>query len=246
MNKLYQYKSLALELKDVNVKQGIISGYFASFNTPDSDKDIIRKGAFVRSITENGPASNKPRIKHLLNHDPSQPLGSLISLKEDDYGLSYESQIGTHNLGQDFLKMVDSGLIKEHSIGYVTVKRNQIGDWQDPACSAVYELTELKLYEGSSLTAWGANENTPLTGVKSLTTEAMKSRIEKLEKFCRNATASDECIELLLLEIKQLGQLLSTSSTLPAAEAVATPKGIELMSLQAAIESQKLTLQNLI
>ena len=28
-------------------------------------------------------------------------------------------------------------------------------------------MTELKLYEGSSLTAWGANMYTPLTGMKA-------------------------------------------------------------------------------
>jgi uncharacterized protein len=254
MNTIYQFKGATLEFKDVDQKQGIVTGYFSAFNNVDSDGDIIRKGAYARTIRENGPKSNKPRIKHLLNHSPSQPLGNLTDLKEDDYGLYYESRIGTHTLGVDFLKMVESDLIKEHSIGFKTLKRNQLQDYEgymkNPSVGW-FELTELKLYEGSSLTAWGSNEATPLTGVKSLKADALKGRIERLEKFCRNTDASDETIELLLLEIKQLSQLvadLSISSTQAAEKAPEPPKGIkglDVLSLQTVIQSQSLTIQNL-
>ncbi len=151
----------------------------------------------------------------MQNHNVSQPLGKITDLSEDTNGLLYESQIGSHALGQDFIKMVDSGLITEHSIGYQTMKSNQIQDWSDymknPALG-YHELTDLKLWEGSSLTAWGANQNTPITGMK---TEEKKDAIQhlvnrqkNLEKFCRNTTASDETIELLLIECKQLTQLI--------------------------------------
>lgn len=225
--KAYEFKSLSLDIKDVDKKQGIVTGYFAAFDTPDSDRDIIRKGAFVRTIRENGPASAKPRIKHLLNHMPSQPLGNLTELKEDTYGLYYESKIGTHNLGQDFIKMVESELIKEHSIGYRTIKRNQVGSW-DKNDAAVWELVELMLYEGSSLTAWGANPNTPLTGMKGMKADAIQERIDRLEKFCRNTDATDDTVQLLLLEVKQLHQHIidiSASSTLAAGKAPEPPKG---------------------
>ena len=174
MEKKYIYKdslvsdSLRLQIKDVDGKKGIVTGYFSDFNSIDSDGDIIKPGAFQKSISQNGPQSSKPRIKHLLNHDSSKPLGVLEVLKEDTKGLYYESRLGTHSLGVDFIKMVDSGLISEHSIGFQTVKYNQLKPWNEwKQGEAARELTELKLYEGSSLTAWGANMNTPLTGLKS-------------------------------------------------------------------------------
>jgi hypothetical protein len=72
----------------------------------------------------------------------------------------------------------------------------------------------VKLYEGSSLTAWGANPNTPLTGMKGLNqTELNKiiNRAEAIEKFARDSSASDETIEMLLLYSKQLLQVISDS-----------------------------------
>jgi HK97 family phage prohead protease len=216
MKDVYSYKdcdivvgTLPLSIKDIDGRKGIVTGYFANFDSIDSDGDIIKKGAFVKSISEQGPLSSKPRVKHLLNHDPSQPLGLLKELKEDNFGLYYESQLGTHDLGVDFVKMVDSGLITEHSIGYRTIKYNQIKPWADwKEGEAMRELTELKLYEGSSLTAWGANKNTPLTGMKSeQKADAMVKRMDLIIKAIRNGTLTDETCDMLEIELKQIQQL---------------------------------------
>jgi len=207
MKTLYSYKASPSEMsiKDIDGKKGIVTGYFASFGNKDSDGDIIQKGAFAKTIAEQGPNSAHPRIKHLMNHDITKPLGKILVLQEDSKGLYYESQVGSHSLGQDFIKMVESGLITEHSIGYTTVKNDKKSD-------ANY-LVELKLMEGSSLSAWGANEMTPLTGIKSLTLEDMTARVKALDKFCRTTTATDETVELLLIEIKQLLQIITDTKT---------------------------------
>lgn len=200
--KMYQYKNGngVASIKDADMKKGIVTGYFSSFGNVDSDGDIIVKGAFTKTITENGPLSLNPRIKHLMNHDTTKPLGKLLILQEDAKGLYYESQSGSHSLGQDYIKMVESGLITEHSIGFKTIK-------EDKKADANY-MTEIRLWEGSSLTAWGSNPETPITGMKSLNLEAVNVRIKALDRFCRNTTATDETIELLLIEIKQLQQQL--------------------------------------
>lgn len=220
MNLYSKYNSMALPMvKDVDGKKGIVTGYFANFDNVDSDGDIIRKGAFVKTVMENGPASNRPRIKHLFNHNPTQPLGKLTVLNEDAKGLYYESQVGTHTLGQDFIKMVESGLITEHSIGYRIIKRNEINSYEgyikNPE-SGWHELTEIKLYEGSSLSAWGANELTPITGLKgSFNIDALVERQRAVEKFCKSTDASDETIEALLLHSKQLTQIILDIRTEP-------------------------------
>jgi HK97 family phage prohead protease len=197
---IYKYKQNELEVKDIDAKQGIITGYFSAFGNVDSDGDIMMPGAFKRSIEDWGP-NGKGRIKHLMNHDPSQPLGKILELKEDGYGLYYRSQIGKHRLGQDFIKMVESDLIKEHSIGFRTL-REQKSD-------VANEIHEVMLFEGSSLTAWGANEATPIINMKSITSvEELKETIRNFEKFIRHSDVTDETIDLCLIKVRQLAQMV--------------------------------------
>jgi len=216
MNSIYNIKdvSISSEIMDMNPLQGIVTGYFSKFNNVDSDGDIMKPGAFTKTISEQGPQSAQPRIKHLLNHDPSLPLGKLLTLREDEYGLYYESQVGTHDGGEDFIKMVESGLITEHSIGFKIIKRNQVQSYENylrnPSLGQ-FEITEVKLYEGSSLTAWGANPLTPITslkGDKNLDVDMIVAKSAAIEKFCRNTTATDDTIQMLLLHSKQLAQLI--------------------------------------
>jgi len=118
-------------------------------------------------------------------------------------------------LGQDFLKMVESDLVKEHSIGFSVIREQKGQDGN--------EMFDLKLFEGSSLTAWGANEFTPLLGMKS--TKDIKDRIKTFEKFVRNSNATDDAIEMCLLEIKQLYQVVETMSSKESVdETVLEPK----------------------
>jgi hypothetical protein len=67
----------------------------------------------------------------------------------------------------------------------------------------------VKLYEGSSLTAWGANPLTPITSLKSdFDVDLVISQMAAIEKFCRNSDATDDTIEMLLLHSKQLTQFI--------------------------------------
>ena len=218
---MYNYKSLGMEVKDVDAKEGIVSGYFSAFGMVDSDGDIMMPGAFKRSIADWGP-EGKGRIKHLLNHDPSKPLGKVTELMEDSYGLKYVSKVGTHSLGKDFIKMVDSGLIAEHSIGFKTLREQKSGD--------ANQIHEVMLFEGSSLTAWGANENTPLIGMKNMgTIENIQAQIKAFEKFIRDSDVTDETIDLCLIKVKQLAQAIEMmSSTAPVIATEPQQKEAEL------------------
>lgn len=222
----YQTKNipLAASIKDVDGKKGIITGYFAHFNSIDSDGDIIVPGAFAKTIQERGPQSSQPRVKHLRNHLVYEPIGNVTTLKEDHIGLYYESQPGSHFIGQDTVKMIESGIITEHSFGFDTVKKEMKSDAR--------HLQELKLWEGSSLTAWGANERTGAATMKSMGQEAyikmIGDRTKALEKFCKNTDATDETIELLLLECKQLTQIILDIQTATKPEMKSTlPEGID-------------------
>jgi HK97 family phage prohead protease len=239
MAAIYNYKTLDFAVKDVDAASRRVKGYFSAFDKTDSYGDVVRKGAYAKTIQEQGPNAKRPRIKHLMNHDVNKPLGKLNTLTEDDYGLLYESTIGTHALGDDFLKMADSGLITEHSIGYTVVKQNQLKDWKDAKeGEAIWELVELKLYEGSSLTGWGVNQFTPLLPKSVEDANKVAQRMKALEAFCRNSDATDETIELLLIEAKQLSQLLidltakDVTVPVPATQPIATDWAKVAMAIQ--------------
>jgi uncharacterized protein len=206
--KEYAYKSIGGGFKDIDTTRMTVTGVFSKFDVEDADKDVIRFGAFAKSIAERGPSSSRPRIKHFLNHDIYAPLGALQKLEErtSDNDLYYESLLGFHQLGKDFTDMALSGLITEHSIGFKPIA------YKDRENGGGWEFTEVKLWEGSSLTAWGANEYTPMIGMKSVSKELFMKRLAdrkgKLEDFVRNSKASDEMLELLTIEIKQLNQLV--------------------------------------
>jgi len=121
--------------------------------------------------------------------------------------------------------MVESGLITEHSIGFKIIKRNLIQTYENylkNPSAGQYEITEIKLYEGSSLTAWGANPLTPITSLKSMNdVDMLVAKHEAIDKFCRNTTATDDTIQMLLLHSKQLAQLiLDMKSTTEPAKAI--------------------------
>ncbi|HEY4613744.1 MAG TPA: hypothetical protein VII11_12230, partial [Bacteroidota bacterium] len=62
----YLTKSIpvSIALKDVDQKKGIVMGYAAAFNNRDHDGDIIRPGAFKRTIAARGPGGSN-KIKFL-------------------------------------------------------------------------------------------------------------------------------------------------------------------------------------
>lgn len=202
---LYKCKNFDLEVKDIDKKSRIVTGYFSTFGNLDSDGDIMMPGAFKRSIQDWGP-EGKGRIKHLQNHNTNLPLGKPIVLKEDSMGLYYESKLVETSFGTDFIKMVEGGLITEHSIGFSTIREQKTASGN--------EIQDVKLFEGSSLTAWGANEDTPMLGFKSVyQVEELKEEIRRFEKFIRHSDATDETIDLCIIKVRQLAQAVEALST---------------------------------
>lgn len=200
----YETKDFHTEIKDVNVKQGIVEGYFAAFDNMDSDGDVIRQGAFEKTIQENGPQSQQPRIMHLLQHSPWEPLGKPKELNEDDFGLHFVTEIVKTSYGLDTLKLYDAGVYNEHSIGFKTIQQADREEYR--------ELIEIKLWEGSTVT-WGANENTPTTNVKTKDISEQElqeviQQVEKLTKANRNGTFTDETFHLLDIQLNQLKQFI--------------------------------------
>ena len=197
------YKSFAGPIKDVDVKKGIVEGYFNTWDVVDADGDEMVRGAFKKSLQENGPESSKKRIYHLLQHNTRTPLYRFTeegSLKEDDTGLFFRSSISRTTYGMDTLQLYADGVINEHSVGFQTIKNEQAGEGH-------MRILEVKLWEGSTVT-WGANEWSLLTSIKGKdpkkAAEEFNERIETLSKAIKNGTYTDDTFELLLLQLKQI------------------------------------------
>ena len=201
-----------LEVK-ADSESGIVEGYFSGFGNIDSDQDRILSGAFSKSIKEHGPDSSSNRkIAHLAYHDTTRPLGVIQELKEDETGLYFRSKMGGHTEGQDFLKMYQEGIIREHSIGF-----NYIGDKIELTTErdeegreySVWDISEVKLWEGSAV-VFGANSETPnLSIVKSQEDinkhlEEINERMEVFIKALTDDKLSQKYNNLFTLELMQL------------------------------------------
>jgi hypothetical protein len=97
--------------------------------------------------------------------------------------------------------MVEAGAITEHSIGFKTLKQEK--------AEGHNKITEIKLYEGSSLQGWGANEFTPIMGVKSL--EEIEDYFQKLEKALKTGSMTDETMIRLESYCKSLQTYFKTT-----------------------------------
>lgn len=193
MKGILKFKNNDASVKDVDMKRGIVTGYLSSFDTKDYDNDIIVKGAYKKSINE-----RKENIFFLNQHNWSQPHGKFNVLSEDSKGLYFESEpLIKTSYSQDTLKLYEAGIIKEHSVGFITVQSEF--DTNEKARI----IKEIKLLEGSNVTL-GANENTPFTGFKSMSLEQTNSQVNKIVKMLKNGTLTDETFVLLEIALKQL------------------------------------------
>lgn len=190
--------------QDADLKQGIVSGYFAMFGNKDLDGDIIEKGSFTKTIQERGP-QGKGLIKYLLDHDRNKSVAKIKELEEDYKGLRYTAKIGTHSLGQDFMKMIESELINQHSVGFVTIK-----EMYDQSAKA-NRIKEIMLLEGSAIQFLGANPETTYIDLKSF--EDHLEYLNRLEKFIRTSDATDETLITLETRLKSLSELLKPAKT---------------------------------
>lgn len=179
--KAYEVKNLALEVKDIDTVGRRVKMALSAFNNIDSDRDVIRKGAFAKSISERGASTTSNRkIAHLRYHDWEHQIGKFISLEETDEYLIGVSDLGRSTKGNDAFLDYQDGIIREHSIGfnYIPDKMQLIGEGEQ----AYFEIKELILWEGSAVT-FGANSLTPTLDVsKGLTIEQKNEMLMKINE----------------------------------------------------------------
>jgi len=197
MGRLLEFKTYTSTngiITDVDVKSGLVKGYFSIFDVKDSDGDVVMKGAFKKSLQE-----NYNRIKHLYQHDPMKPLSGTkkgnLKVYEDEKGLAFESKIADTSFGKDTIILYQEGVIDEHSTGTYTIKSS--------AKNGYREITESMLFEGSTVT-WGANQWAK-GDMKSMLKDNLLSKADKVSKLLANGTFENEdMFDALDYYLKQL------------------------------------------
>lgn len=135
----YQTIDTTFEIKSLN-EEGIVEGYGAVFGNVDSGGDVIKRGAFTKTLKEN------PKVKMLWQHNIKQPIGVWDELNEDGYGLKVRGRLNLETQqGRECFSLLKQGAIDGLSIGFVEV--NAIYDNK-----GIRHITEAKLYEVSHVT----------------------------------------------------------------------------------------------
>lgn len=203
----YIVKNLSLSVKDVDTTGRKVKIALSAFDNVDSDMDMIRRGAFAKSISERGPATTSNRqIAFLRYHNWENQIGKFESLTETEKYLEAVGVLGNSTKGNDALLDYQDGIIREHSIGfqYIADKMTYIENPLDPSKN-YWELKEVKLWEGSAVT-FGANSLTPTLDVtKGNNTEYLQTLNDEMNGFIkalRNGQGTDERLYSIEMGLK--------------------------------------------
>lgn len=191
----FLYKASPLgELNDYDEKNSIVKGYGSYFGNKDADNDIIMRGAYQKTIKENGE-----RVKYLYQHNMMQPIGKMNELYEDEKGLVFVAEIPKTSLGKDVIELMKAGIITENSVGILPIVKQDKGDYR--------ELKEVKLFEISAVTL-AANDQAKIMDVKGeVEMENIEKRYDNLCKLIRKGNISDEMGYAIESEIYKLKSL---------------------------------------
>lgn len=194
------FKMLGSSVEDLDDK-GIVTVAANAFGNVDADMQISMPGSFRKTITE-----FFPRLKWLLNHDRTILLGVPMEASEDGQYLKVRGQLNmkkqvSRDVYEDYKLWAEHGKTLEHSVAVSPVKADP---WEKGKPQKVYEW---KWTEYSTLTAWGANENTPMLEIKGA--KDIAEQLSWLEIQLRKGNYTDE-------RFKQIEQSIQTLRSLTA------------------------------
>jgi|GEM_PF-21875 len=152
-----QHKRVDLALEDVS-GDGSFSGYASLFGAVDLGRDVIEPGAFAASLKRRGASD----VRMLYQHDPDQPIGRWLSIREDARGLHVEGKLA---LGvaraREVHELMKSGALDGLSIGFQTLRA------RTEAKAGVRRILSADLWEISVVT-FPMQPGARVTAVKAL------------------------------------------------------------------------------
>jgi hypothetical protein len=107
---------LECDYKEIDTEEdGSFEGYASVFNNKDLGNDVIKPGAFSKSVYDKKPK----QIKLLYQHKTDEPIGVIDKLEEDKRGLKIKGRLamGTQK-GKEVYELMKMGALDSMSIGY--------------------------------------------------------------------------------------------------------------------------------
>ena len=111
------------------------AGYAAVFDRIDNGGDVVRRGAFARSLAE------RKAVPLLWQHRDGTVIGQVERLAEDGRGLRLIARLGSGEQAQSVAAQLKRGVIDGLSFGYRVREAGR--------CGGMRELKELQLVEVS-------------------------------------------------------------------------------------------------
>lgn len=206
-----EYKSFDLELSEMDKDRRTAVIAHAVYNNVDRFGDISRKGMFTKSWNETKASD----IIFDIDHDKRQQPGRTVEVFENEQKAFTKVKFSNSTLGNDTMIMMDEGIIRGASFEYITEKKGQV----EVKGRKVRELREVR-HLATTVTLKLPPVN-PLATVVSVTKSAdmngllreFKTYIETMESFCRNTTASDDCILKIQGELKAARDFITSFDT---------------------------------
>lgn len=177
-----------------------IEGYASVFGNVDGNDDIVLKGAYTRTLSDDLPSG---RIKVKRNHQFL--IGKPIHAEQDTKGLLTVSQISDTDLGNETLCLVQDGVIDEMSIGFRTREK----EFKMLDGKRVREIKAAQLTEWSFMDDPAANPLAKPIAVKSLADaeEALDEAIRTVSALRAFPALTDDVsqrLDTIAAEIKAL------------------------------------------
>jgi len=98
---------------------GAVEGYASLFGAVDQARDMVMPGAFTQTLQSRGLR----RIPMLFQHDPSEPVGIWLELREDHRGLyALGRLIPEVARARELFSLLRAGAIDGLSIGFRTAR----------------------------------------------------------------------------------------------------------------------------
>lgn len=161
-----------LDLEYDATDEGLLAGYFSTFGNADSVGDVIRKGAFTKTLKE-----RKPRV--LWYHDATQPIGVVVDAWEDQKGLFGVIKLNLDvQKGREAFALYKSGAMDSFSIGFQLEKFEV---FENEKGYNSFDIKEVRLFEVSAVT-FPANEQAVVTDVKQHYEESLNEDVEPVDQ----------------------------------------------------------------
>jgi HK97 family phage prohead protease len=157
-----RHRTYPFHLKAVS-DSGEFEGYASVFDNIDYYGDVIRRGAFERTLAEWKKKDALPPV--LWQHMSTMPLGPHLEMREDDKGLFVRGKLlmDVIEKAREAYHLLKNKVVRGMSIGFDIFDGGQAYDGK----TNVWNLTSLDLWENSIVT-FPANDQATVTQVKSI------------------------------------------------------------------------------